>query len=124
MAGNMLVEGLRPGSFILTEASGRTLSRDNVTITGATVVQPGQVLGQITATGSFAPLNPGASDGSQNAAACSIYRYDVTAADVHGVIIARLAEVIADQLVWPVGISPAAKAAAIASLKANDILVR
>jgi hypothetical protein len=120
---NFRYEGLHPGSFILRESEG-TLSRDNATISGGTVVQTGQVLGQITATGSFVPWNPAANDGSQNACALPVYKYDVVAGDVKGVILARNCSVIADQIVWPVGVSPADKAAAIAALKKLNILVR
>ena len=120
---NVLYEGLHPGSFILQEGD-HAYSRDNVPLSGATILQPGQVLGQITATGKYVPLAPSASDGSQNAGALPVYRYDVTGSDVLGVAITRHAQVIADQLVWPVGISAQDKATAIAALKTKGILVR
>ena len=118
-----LIEAVHPGDFILTE-SRRTISRDNVTLLAGSVYQPGQVLGLITASGKYAAHNPAAADGSQNAVAVCIYRYDATAADVKGVIIARDAEVKADGLIWAVGISAPNKAAGIASLKAQQIMVR
>lgn len=119
-----LIEGIRPGSFVLTEVEPRTLSRDNVTFLTGSVYLPGQVLGQLTANGKFCPLDPSASTGAQIAAGISLYRYDASAADVKGVVIDRLAEVKANELVWPVGISSPNQAAAIAQLKALDILVR
>ena len=86
----VLFEAPHPGSFILgeAEAGGNTLSRDNVTLTGGVVIATGTVLAQNSA-GSYLPLAPAASDGTQNAAGLSIYKYDVTAGDLKGAIIAR-----------------------------------
>lgn len=121
---NFLYESRHPGSFILSESNQPHYSRDNVTLSGAAVIQTGQVCGKVTASGAVVPWNPGANDGSQNAACLPVYRYDTTGGDVQGAVISRDAQVKADGLVWPVGVAPADKAAAIAALKALGILVR
>jgi hypothetical protein len=117
-----LNENPRTGDFLLSEANG-TLSRENAILdTGALVA--GQVLGKITASGKYVILAPGASDGSQNAAAILWDGADATAADAAIVVIARTAEVKADALVWPVGITSPQKTTAIGQLNQLDIVLR
>lgn len=115
---------VRPLDFLLSQGNW-SISRDNVVFaTNALPYQPGQVLGKVTATGKYAPLNTAASDGTAIAVAIACYPYDATAADIKGVIIARQAEVKADCLIYPTGISDADKTTAVANLKAAGILVR
>lgn len=73
----------------------------------------------------FVALNPAANDGSQRAAAIAMYPA-VTGAGKTTQITAtkRLTEVRASDLTWPVGISAAAKAQAIADLARLDIILR
>lgn len=121
---NKLVGGLRPGDFILSEDDRvGAASRDNLTFTGGKFL-PGQVCGIITASGKVVPLNPAASDGSDDAAVLPVYAYDATSADVMGVGITRTATVKEDGLIWPEGISGPNKAAAIAQLAARNIIIR
>ena len=43
----VLIEGLHPGAFLMTEANGQR-SRENITIaSGAGIVAPGSVLGRV-----------------------------------------------------------------------------
>lgn len=113
-------ETRRTGDFLLSEANG-TLSRENATIALGTLV-PGTVLGQITASGKYVILAPGASDGSQTAAGVLYGHADGT--DVPGVVIKRLAEVRADMLVFPAGISAPNKTAALAALAGAHVVAR
>lgn len=121
----VLHEGRWPGECILTEASGQR-SRDNATIAqGENVVfEPSTVLGEITATGAYAPLNLTATDGAQNAAAIAIYGADAREADAQIAILARDCEVKAPELVWPEGVSEEDKAAQIEILKMRGIIAR
>jgi hypothetical protein len=113
-------ETRRPGDFVLSEANG-SLSRENAVIALGTHV-PGTVLGQVTASGKYVALNTAASDGSQTAAAVLYGHADGT--DIPAVVYKRLAEVRADLLVWPAGISGPNKTAALAALAAAHIVAR
>lgn len=122
---NVLRGGIRPGDFILSEDDKvGARSRDNLTFKSGNVFKPGQVCGIITASGKVVPLNPAASDGSDDAAVIPVYAYDATSADVMGVGITGHALVKEDGLIWPNGISGNDKAAAILQLKALGIKIR
>jgi hypothetical protein len=120
----MLTEKHHTGGFLLSEGEGH-YSRDNVTIDSsvATALEPGTVLGKITASSKYVAYDNQASDGSQ-AAAGVLYGYvAVTGADQTAVAIVRTAEVNSDELVWPGG-SPTDQTAGIADLKAIGVIVR
>lgn len=120
-----LTSKVRPGDFILTENEQvGALSRDNLTFATGNVFKPGQVCGIITATGKVVPLNPAASDGSDDAAVIPIYHIDASSADVMGVAISRNATLKEDGLIWPAGISAPNKAIAIQQLAARTLIVR
>ncbi len=119
-----LIEGRHPGEFILSEANGQR-SRENITIGASQTIVPGQVLGVITASGQGVVLAPGASDGSQNAAAIAIYGATTGAGETARIaVIARQAEVNGNILTWPSGITAPQKTAAIAALKTAGVIVR
>lgn len=99
-------------------------SRDNAILITGQNLKVGTVLGQITASGKFTILAPGASDGSQVAAGVLLVDTDATAADVKTVIGARDAVVPDNKLIWPGGISGPQKTTAIGQLKSLGILVR
>jgi hypothetical protein len=82
------------------------------------------VVGQVTASKKFTPLNAAASDGSQNAAAILFTSVDASAADQRAVFTTRSSEVNDAELIWPAGLSAGNKAAAIEALKAKGIIVR
>jgi hypothetical protein len=113
-------ETRRVGDFVLSEANG-TLSRDNAVIVLGTHV-PGTVLGKITASGKYTALTPAAEDGSQVAAAVLYGHADGT--DIPAVVISRLAELRADMLVFPAGISAPNKTAALLALAGSHIVAR
>lgn len=75
-------------------------------------------------TKKYKKLDPAAGDGSQDAAAILFGDVDATTADQKAVLTVRESEVADFELVWPVGISAPAKAAAIAALEAKGITVR
>ncbi len=121
-----LVEGRHTGEYIKSEGNWE-ISRDNVVIaSGAGVVIPGQVLGQITASQKFVPLTEGATDGSNVAAAINYAYVDATLSDIPAAVTARQTEVYGLRLTWDPSISgtPANLAAAIAQLKTLGIIVR
>lgn len=86
------MERMHAGEFLLSEAAG-TLSREAINVAAGTALEPGQVLGLITESGEFAPYNPTAEDGSENARA--ILYGPLGESDVvrRGRAVVRLAEV-------------------------------
>ena len=56
------------GEFLLSEGAGN-ISREAINVAAGMALEPGQILGLITATGEFAPYQPTAEDGTENAVA-------------------------------------------------------
>jgi len=86
-----LTETTHPGGFLVWEAF-RDYTREVITIaTGGAnpVLQPGTVLGRITATGKYAAHDPAAVDGTETAVAVLWGKADATAADVDAVALLR-----------------------------------
>jgi hypothetical protein len=111
LAMGVLTETAHPGGFLVASAPG-TISRDTVTVTvaAATTLQPGTVLGKITASGKYVPFDDTLSDGAESAAgilygACA--NSDDAPADVEGVIVNYCAEVRAADLIWGDGVDTA-----------------
>ena len=121
----VLIEGLHPGAFLMTEANGQR-SRENITLaSGAGIVAPGSVLGRVTATGKYVVSAVGATDGSQTPAAINIYGADASAEVASVSAIVRDAEVNGRCLVYHADRDqPAEKAAAHEALKSLGIIVR
>ena len=123
-----LLEGSRPGEFLLSEAPG-TLSRDNATVTvpAGTTYPAGLVLGKITATGKHVAYDNGASAGEGDAAVGVLYaalqNAGAAPADLKGVIINLNAEVRLADLNWN-GQQEAAITAGIADLLTRNIKCR
>ena len=120
-----LTEGRVTAAYILTEANGLR-SRDAAVIaSGAGKVEPGAVLGQVTASGKYAKHYPAANDGSETAAAILYAAVDATDADAACVITARDSEVKKDELVLNAATdTDNEKAAVYAALATKGIIVR
>ncbi|AHF03435.1 hypothetical protein MARPU_05750 [Marichromatium purpuratum 984] len=102
-------------------------SRETVTIPAGTgVVEANTVLGRVTASGKFIPYDDAATDGSEAAAAVSLYPVDATDADVDVTAIVRSAVLVRDALNWHADVDATAMAAAVTALAAANgpILVR
>ncbi|MCK2095225.1 head decoration protein [Thauera aromatica] len=114
-------EARRTGSYILSEANGTRSREDLVIASGAGVLEPGTVLGKITAVGAnqgkYAPYDDTADDGTEAAAAILYQAVDATATDAKAVGHVRDCEVAELRLV---GIDAAAKV----DLAALGVLVR
>ncbi|MGB3212451.1 MAG: head decoration protein [Desulforhopalus sp.] len=91
-------------------------SRKKIIVASGNSVVLLEVVGKITASGKYAPLNPVAIDGTEAAAGIMIGDVDAGLADTAGVIVERDALVATDNLVWPDGITIGQKDAAIAEL--------
>ncbi len=120
----MITETARTGEFILSEANGAR-SRENITLaSGAGQLQPGTVLGIVAASGEYVPIDPAATDGRETAAGILYDHADATSAAVAAAAMVRDAEIKADLLIWPDGITDAQKAAALSQLAATGIVAR
>ncbi|NBN62791.1 head decoration protein [Pannonibacter tanglangensis] len=121
-------ERRRALAFLLSEAEGAR-SRQTVTVaSGEGVLEPGTVLGRVTASRKFV-ASPHAStvgrEGAEVAAAVLAYRVDATAADATAVVIDTDAEVKAPELVYHSTVNDAARRATKADqLRALGIKVR
>jgi hypothetical protein len=85
-------EPIHAGEFLLSEGAGN-ISRETINVAAGSALNPGQVLGLVTATGEFAPYQPTAQDGTQ--AAVAILFGPLGESDVvrRGRAVVRLAEV-------------------------------
>lgn len=119
----VFTEGRHPAEFIVSEGNGR-LSRDTVVVASGANLEPGTVVGKITASGKVAALSPSASDGAETAYGVLMYPAKATSDDARVVAIVRVAEVNGNLLVWPEGITDNQKAAAVADLEARGIVLR
>ena len=85
-------EPIHAGEFLLSEGAGN-ISRETINVAAGPALNPGQVLGLVTATGEFAPYDPVAEDGSQ--AAVAILYGQLGESDIvrRGRAVVRLAEI-------------------------------
>ncbi|MBN3848362.1 head decoration protein [Paraburkholderia sp. Ac-20342] len=116
------------GNSLGTATAGSAFSNQiafTITAGGTAFVAGDEFSIEVEAIGAvYVPLNPSASDGSQNAAAISFGFVDATPGDAPGTVIAREAEVNASELVWPTGITAAQTSTALAQLLSNEIVAR
>jgi hypothetical protein len=115
--------------YIVSEANGMYRSREQgIVASGSGVLKSGTVMGRITADGAtkgqYKPYAPGASDGSQTAAAILWEGCDATSATVRRTFTVRDTEVHADVLVWGGSVNDTQKNAALAALAAAGIISR
>lgn len=110
---------------VITEANG-TISREQILLFRGAKIEPGTVLGMITASKLWKPLDLAAVDGSQNAAGILLDRRPaLTTADTRRAVAnVRHTDVNGKKLVWPAGITVPQQKAAEAQLGALNVLVR
>lgn len=99
-------------------------SRDRVTVAAGEDLELGAVVGRITATGRIKRLDAAAGDGSQTPVGVLLQAVDATLIERDALMVARHATVADAALVWPAGITPAEKDAAVAALESLGVLVR
>ena len=112
----MKTESMHAGEFLLSEGAG-TISREAINVAAGPALEPGQILGLVATTSEFAPYNPTAEDGTENAVA--ILYGPLGESDVvrRGRAVVRLAEVSEVHLT---GLDPAAEKA----LATHFVIVR
>ncbi|WP_041581350.1 head decoration protein [Bartonella grahamii] len=120
---NIIYDDVRNGAYL--GPYDPDMSNEEVVFASGAFIEAGTVMGKITATEKYIPLNPAASDGSQTPAGISFATVDATGADQRAVITARLCTVKASELLWPDAITDEQKKAAIQSFEdKNNILLR
>ncbi|MBC3254440.1 head decoration protein [Pseudomonas paralactis] len=112
----MKIESMHAGEFLLSEGAGN-ISREAINVAAGPALEPGQILGLVTATSEFAPYQPTAEDGTENAVAILYGPLGESDVARRGRAIVRLAEVSEGHLT---GLDPAAEKA----LAAHFVIVR
>ncbi len=119
------------GVYIGTVTTGTEYTGQGLTLTitdAGTDPAVGEVMkvtvSQAEGSGKRVPLSLTAHDGSEVAESILYEGCDATLVDVQRTLTRRLAEVTGDELVWPAGITPTQKAAALAALADHHIIAR
>ncbi len=89
---NIQREPVHAGEFLLSEGAGK-ISREAINVVAGPALMAGQVLGMVTATGEFAPYDPAAEDGRENAACILFASLGESEVVRRGRAVVRLAEV-------------------------------
>ena len=119
-----LIEGNHRGGYIVSEGNGN-ISRGTGTILSGEVIEAGQVIGIVTASGKFAHYDAAATDGTETVAGISYDNVDATDADALGATITlRDSEVNGKDLVYQDSADEAAILTTNTELKALNIIVR
>jgi hypothetical protein len=119
----VITETAHAGGFLVWEAL-RDYCRETV-ILAAGALQPGTVLGKITASGKYAAHDPAAADGTETAAAVLWDHADATGGDVAVVAVVRGPAIVnRHDLIFAGTPTDEEIAAAHAALAAAGILVR
>ncbi len=122
---NALNQALNLGDLLKYEEDCLNFSRENITVAAGQSLELGAVVGRVTATGKVKRLDPAATDGTEHAAGILLDAYDATLIDRDdALLLARHGIVASGAVVWPAGITPEQKVAAIAALEARGILIR
>ena len=85
-------EPIHAGEFQLSEGAGN-ISRESINVAAGPALEPGQILGLVTATGEFAPYSPTAEDGSETAVAILFGPLGESDVVRRGRAVVRLAEI-------------------------------
>ncbi|MES2903261.1 MAG: head decoration protein [Pseudomonadota bacterium] len=113
------------GEHVITEANG-SMSREQILLYRGAKIAPGTVLGMITASKLWKPLDLAAVDGSQTAAGIlRDGRRELTTADTRRAVAnVRDTDVNGKKLIWPAGITVNQRKAAEVQLAGTNVLVR
>lgn len=120
----VLTQGPRAGGYIVSEANG-SLSRDTGIILSGEVLQVGQLIGVVTASGKYAKYDPTAADGTETVAGISHDSRDATDGDISGAVFSvRVGEVRESDLIYHDSATPEEIVAANLELEALFLKVR
>lgn len=119
----VLTETMHEGEFIGELAMGIGYHVDQATLISGQNLVAGTVVGKITASGKYTILAPAAGDGSQNAAGVIVPNVNASTGDVATArfLLRGPAQLNANDITWPGGITGPQKTTAIAQLLALGI---
>ena len=118
----ILTEGARTAEFLISEANGfRSRDEEIVDATGG-ALDPGTVLGKVTASGKYVRHAAGAADGSQNEA--GVLYEGIGAVEDTRVVVKRDAEVAQTELTYESGADAGQITTSNAALAALGVVVR
>lgn len=120
---SVLIEANRLGDIIKYEAP-NLYSREEIMVGSGQNLTIGTVVAALTADGKMVAFNPTATDGSEVVAGVIAESIDATTAETKSWMIARLAIVSDDGLIWPGGITASQLVTATKQLKQLGILIR
>jgi len=122
---NAINEPLNLGDLLKYEEDCLNYSREQVTVASGQNLELGAVVGRVTATGKLKRFDPVATDGTEDVAGILLGAIDATLIQRDdALLLSRHAIVASHAVVWPAGITPEQKVAAIAALEARGILIR
>jgi len=120
-----ITEPLNLGDLLKYEEDSLHYSREVATVAAGQKLLLGTVVGRDAATAKLKQLDPLATDGSENPVGVLLVDVDATLVDVEGALLLDRHAVLASNcVVWPAGMTGAAKTAATESLAALGILIR
>jgi hypothetical protein len=120
-----ITEPLNLGDLLKYEEDSLHYSREVATVAAGQKLLLGTVVGRDTATAKLKQFDPLATDGSENPVGVLLVDVDATLVDVEGALLLDRHAVLASNcVVWPTGMTGAAKTAATESLAALGILIR
>lgn len=118
----ILTEGARTAAFLISEANSyRSRDEETIDATGG-ALDPGTVLGKVTASGKYVRHAAGAADGSENEA--GVLYEGIGAVEDTRTVIKRDAEVAQSKLTYEVGADASQITASNAALAALGVIVR
>ncbi len=127
MSSTAPTQNRHPSTFVVYEGSGG-FSREALMVAPNQALVAAQVVsltvGRESGQNEVTALNPDGTDGSQIAAGVVVHLVNLSPTTQRATILVHRAEVRASELTWPVGISPAQKAAAVKQLEAAGILLK
>lgn len=120
-----ITEPLNLGDLLKYEEDCLRYSRAVASVAAGQKLALGTVVGIETATGKLKQLDPLAVDGCETPVGVLLVDVDATLIDVEGALLLNRHAVLASNcVVWPAGITAAAKTAATESLATLGILIR
>lgn len=121
----LLTEGQHRAEFFVSESNGHRSREEGVlALLPVNDLQAGAVLGQVTASGEYAELNPALTDGTENAAAILWDNTDATVASQRITVLVRDCEVNLSELQFNATLIQAEIDTAVAQLSTLGIIAR
>jgi hypothetical protein len=118
-------EPLNLGDLLKYEEDSLHFSREVATVAAGQELALGTVVGRETVTAKLKQFDPLATDGSENPVGVLLVDVDAILIDVQGALLLNRHAVLASNcVIWPEGITTAAKTAAAEALAALGILIR